>query len=35
MDAQRVKKTLIAKELGISVRSVHRLLAMPSYSGSE
>jgi DNA invertase Pin-like site-specific DNA recombinase len=28
-DAQRVKKTVIAKELGISVRSVHRLLAMP------
>jgi DNA invertase Pin-like site-specific DNA recombinase len=27
MDAQRVKKTAIAKELGISVRSVHRLLA--------
>jgi DNA invertase Pin-like site-specific DNA recombinase len=34
MDAQRVKKTLIAKELGISVRSVHRLLAMPSPSTS-
>jgi DNA invertase Pin-like site-specific DNA recombinase len=32
MDAQRVKKTLIAKELGISVRSVHRLLATPSPS---
>ena len=28
MDAQRTKKTAIAKELGISVRSVHRLLAM-------
>jgi DNA-binding transcriptional regulator LsrR (DeoR family) len=29
MDAQRLKKTAIAKELGISVRSVHRLLATP------
>jgi DNA invertase Pin-like site-specific DNA recombinase len=35
MDAQRLKKTVIAKELGISVRSVHRLLAMPIPSTSE
>ncbi|MBM0204450.1 recombinase family protein [Micromonospora sp. STR1s_5] len=30
LDAQRMKKTEIAKELGISVRSVHRLLAESS-----
>jgi hypothetical protein len=29
MDSQRVKKIAIVKELGISVRGVHRLLAMP------
>jgi DNA invertase Pin-like site-specific DNA recombinase len=35
LDAQRVKKTVTAKELGISVRSVHRLLASANQVHSE